>query len=178
MEKRPYRVRMFEAFARELRDLPSPRILELGSGPGFLAEQLLSTLQPSRYLMLDFSPAMHALARERLGAPSGVESVERSFKEPGWTRDLGVFDAVITMQAVHELRHKRHAVALHREVRTLLQGAGCYLVCDHFAGEGGMRNEELYMTCAEQCSALRAAGFREVHEVVRIGSLTLHRATP
>jgi predicted methyltransferase len=45
----------------------------------------------------------------------------------------------MTNQAVHELRHKRHARELHRQVARLLTPGGSYLVCDHFCGPGGGR---------------------------------------
>jgi hypothetical protein len=77
---------------------------------------------------------------------------------------------------VHELRHKRYAEALHSQVRHLLVPGGAYLVCDHFYGEGGMSNAQLYMTVKEQRDALRAAGFTQVDEVLLKGGLVLHRA--
>jgi trans-aconitate methyltransferase len=52
---------------------------ELGSGPGFLAERLLRRLPDAHYTALDFSPAMHELARgcRSVGpSPFGVQSPE------------------------------------------------------------------------------------------------------
>ena len=45
-EKRPWRAEFFEEFADELKTLRPPcrRVLELGSGPGFLASQLLDAM--------------------------------------------------------------------------------------------------------------------------------------
>jgi SAM-dependent methyltransferase len=180
MSKRPWRTEFFEAFASEMRSIGASgqRILELGSGPGFLAEHLLRTVPSLEYLALDFSPAMHELAAQRLGPlGSHVQFVERSFREPDWSNGLGQFGCVLTNQAVHELRHKRHAAELHRQVRSLLLPGGVYLVCDHFAGEGGMSNDQLYMSVAEQAAALEAAGFARVEQVLLKGGLVLHRAS-
>jgi SAM-dependent methyltransferase len=181
MEKRPYRAEFFAHFAAEL-SATSPaisRVLELGSGPGFLAEHLLKTLPGISYVMLDFSAAMHELAKVRLGGLTDrVEFVERSFKEPCWTKGLGQFEAVVTNQAVHELRHKRYASTLHSQVLlSLLREGGCYLVCDHFVGEGGMKNDRLYMSVEEQRLSLLTAGFSNVRQVLLKGSLVLHHAT-
>ena len=152
-------------------------MLELGSGPGFLAKFLLDALPGIRYTALDFSPAMHALAAERLGeARSRVSFVERSFREPTWMEGLGPFDHVVTNQAVHELRHKRHARALHEQVRQLLMPQGRYLVCDHFAGPGGMSNDQLYMSIEEQRVALLDAGFARVEPVLLKRGLMLYLA--
>ncbi|MEJ6004641.1 class I SAM-dependent methyltransferase [Paucibacter sp. AS339] len=180
LSKRPGRPEFFASFERALRQgTPARRrrVLELGSGPGFLAQHLLQALPELDYVALDFSPAMHSLARERLGDLSQrVQFIERSFKDPDWAQGLGSFDHVLTHQAVHELRHKRYAPALHRQVMALLKPGGDYLVCDHWAGAGGMSNDQLYMTVEEQVAALREAGFGIVEPVLIKGGLALHRA--
>ena len=117
------------------------------------------------------------MARQRLAGFDGrVRFVERDLRDPGWGEGLGRFHAVVTQQAVHELRHKRHAAALHAQARERLAPSGFYLVCDHFAGEGGMKNDQLYMTVEEQRASLHTAGYTQVREVLRKGGLVLHRA--
>lgn len=176
LARRPARPEFFDAFARLIgRD--GARVLELGSGPGFLAGHLLRALPGLDYVALDFSPAMHQLAAERLGDQAArVRFVERSFREPTWNEGLGPFDVVVTHQAVHELRHKDRAATLHAQVRPLLAPGGRYLVCDHFLGEGGLSNDQLYMTVDEQRDALRRAGFADVETVLVKGGLALHQA--
>lgn len=181
LQKRPWRPEFFEAFARQIRELcsPSASVLELGSGPGFLAAHLLEALPSVAYTALDFSAAMHALAQARLGdACQRVDFIVRDFKRADWAEGLLAHDAVVTHQAVHELRHKRHAATLHAQVRAGLSPQGLYLVADHFAGEGGMANDRLYMTVAEQKAALMAAGFGRVEQVLLKGGLVLHQARP
>jgi SAM-dependent methyltransferase len=177
--KRPWRSEFFAAFASAISDT-SPaidRVLELGSGPGFLAAELLSKLPSFEYVALDFSPAMHQLALARLGRLSSrVTFVERSFRGPEWANGLGRFGAVVTNQAVHELRHKRHAIGLHRQVREVLRPNGVYLVCDHFAGRDGMANDQLYMSVDEQRDILHTAGFTTVNLLLQRGGLVLHEA--
>ena len=180
MSKRPWRAEFFEAFSGLIGNAGdrSCRVLELGSGPGFLAEHLLRSHPAISYMALDFSAAMHELAAQRLGElGSRVEFVERSFRNPLWSQDLGSFEFVVSNQAVHELRHKRHATALHAQVRDLLSPEGQYLVCDHFFGEGGMSNDQLYMSIAEQKQALLSAGFVNVEEIMCKGGLVLHNAS-
>lgn len=180
MSKRPWRTEFFTAVASSIASAIGQvhRVLELGSGPGFLAEHLLRALPSVSYVALDFSPAMHELAVRRLGPlASRVQFVERSFREPEWSHGLGSFDCVVTNQAVHELRHKRHAVTLHRQVKAALAPGGCYLVCDHFAGEEGMKDDQLYMSVAEQRDALLTVGFVGVEQRLLKGGLVLHLAT-
>lgn len=179
LDKRPSRTNFFEAFAEQIRLHPRlvAKVLELGSGPGFLAEHLLATLPQISYTALDFSGAMHELARARLGKTAErVGFVEGNFKDEDWAYELGLFDCVVTHQAVHELRHKRHATQLHRQVATILSVGGLYLVCDHFSGSGGMVDDQLFMTQEEQKASLSAAGF-EVTELLKTeDTLSMYRA--
>jgi SAM-dependent methyltransferase len=176
---RPWRAEMFTVFADVLgRECAGRkcRVLELGSGPGFLAKQLLSTIDLD-YVALDFSAPMHDLARLHLGELSNrVQFVERSLRESAWPEGLGKYDYIITNQAVHELRHKRHAPVLHAQARELLLPGGGYLVSDHWLGEGGMKNAKMYMTAEEQREMLLLAGFAVVEQVAVKGDLVLHRA--
>jgi ubiquinone/menaquinone biosynthesis C-methylase UbiE len=180
MSKRPWRTEFFAQFAIQIASAPRSihRVLEIGSGPGFLAKHLLEALSGISYVLLDFSPAMHELARSRLtGLENKIQFIERDFKQEDWYEGLSRFDCVVTHQAVHELRHKRHATQLHSQVRGILEREGLYLVCDHFVGDGGMTNPQLYMSVEEQKQALLAAGFTQVEEILTRGGLVLHRAT-
>lgn len=178
--KRPWRTEFFAKFAVAIQSSPFTvnRVLELGSGPGFLADYLLQAMPTITYVALDFSAAMHQLAFKRLGAlTSRVRFVERSFKEQSWSQGLGLFEAITTNQAVHELRHKRYARALHSQAKELLAEGGKYLVCDHYVGEDGMKNDQLYMTVAEQREALIGAGFSRVEQLLLKGGVVLHSAS-
>jgi cyclopropane fatty-acyl-phospholipid synthase-like methyltransferase len=177
MEMRPWRADVFARIGDELARRGVRRILELGSGPGFLAAHLLGRLDIA-YVALDSSDAMHALARARLGALADrVTFATRDFREPTWPDDLGTFDAVVTMQAVHELRHKRRAPGLHAQVRGVLEPGGAYLVCDHIAGVPPTTNTSLYMTELEHLDALRSGGFAGVQQLARVHGLALFEAT-
>ena len=178
-EQRPGRNEILNRIAEEAaqRTCRSPLILELGSGPGVLAERILQRIPDARYTALDFSPAMHVLARTRLANfLDRIAFLERSFKLETWTEGLQPFDLVVTNQAVHELRHKKYAEKLHRQVRGLLKQDGSYLISDHFSDPGGLPSTELYMTMDEQIQALLGAGFVSVDRIVSKGSLVLHLA--
>ena len=175
---RPARREAFDGIVHQLRGLRLKplSILELGAGPGFLAERITMNLETAAYTALDFSAAMHALAKDRLGANAKrLRFVEGDFRQPGWTSGLGTFDAVVTMQAVHELRHKRHAPALYRQVGTVLCPGGSLLTCDHYVGDGAMTDRALFMTMDEHEAALHSAGFTNVHVLLQAGGLVLYR---
>lgn len=175
--KRPGRAEMLQRFVSELLLAGASNILELGSGPGFLVDLVLTSLPNVRYTALDFSAAMHSLATARLGERAGrVAWLERDFRAADWANGLGPYDAVITNQAVHELRHKSRATALHAAVRQILGGDGVYLFCDHWFGEGGMTNSELYMTKDEHSACLRNAGFATPELIATAGTLVFYRS--
>jgi SAM-dependent methyltransferase len=177
--KRPARDQFFQLFANQLASLGQQDIsvLELGSGPGFLAERILQAMPHAEYTALDFSPAMHDLARERLGKFSGgVRFVEANFTAPDWNLGLPAVDAVVSMQSVHEVRHKANVPALYASVRTVLRRGGLFLVCDHYAGEDAQSDTALYMTLQEQHQALVAARFSDVKMLLQDSGLALWRA--
>jgi len=179
MEKRPWREEFFRAIAREVvASIPGClAVLELGSGPGFLARHILEASPSITYVALDFSSAMHSLAEKHLGALADrVQFLEVDFKSPHWSAGLPTFDAVVSVQAVHELRHKRHAPSLYLAIRTLLRSGGIFLMCDHFIGRGEMSDAALYMTPEEHERALRAGGFTQVDRLLQKGGLVLFRA--
>ncbi len=177
MAKRPWRVDFFARFTEQVSALSGKRVLELGSGPGFLARVILASVPGVDYTLLDFSAAMHDLAIERLGELArNARFIRADFRARDWVNGLPRFDAVVTMQAVHELRHKSRAEALHRQVQGLLARGGVYLVCDHYLGPDGMSNDQLYMTVSEQRECIERAGYSHVRELMCQRGLVLHRA--
>ena len=71
-------------------------LLELGSGPGHLARAICADTTVSDYVSIDYSPAMHDLARQHLGTlAEGVRFEVRDFRRPDWTLGLGPLDVPI-----------------------------------------------------------------------------------
>ena len=179
MARRPYRAQFFAAFVAAICDQfsQSVSLLELGSGPGHLAEQILRYCEVSRYVALDFSAAMHDLARERLGTlASKVEFVEHDFRATDWPKGLGLFDCVVTMQAAHETRHKRHLPDFLSRARQCLVPGGMLLYCDHYWEAGTGKNPQLDVSAEEQPIALRNAGFTRVEKLLDMGGMALFAA--
>ena len=124
---------------------------------------------------MDFSEPMLALSRERLAAFPAASFVLASFKSEDWTRRVGGrFDCVVSMQAVHELRHKRHAPRLYEQIYQVLAVPGLVLVCDHTPFDDSAKSVALYMTEQEQQQALSDARFTNVHVKLATNSLRLY----
>jgi SAM-dependent methyltransferase len=171
--RRPYRPRFFAAFCAALASRPKLRILELGSGPGHLAREILAHCDVHTYVALDFSPAMHAIAAEHLGELARrVTFVTRDFRETSWPDALGTFDAVVTLQAAHETRHKRHLVPLLERARTVVAPGGVLLYADHYL-TSDTKLPALLPARADQPLALERAGFVEIDLRYEEGTMAL-----
>jgi trans-aconitate methyltransferase len=166
--KRPWRATIFEHFVAIVGSAATatPRVLELGSGPGFLAEQVLGRC-PSvgLYTLVDFSEAMLEQSRRRLELhTTRTQFVRADFKTAEWPGLVkGPFDFVLSLQAVHELRHKRHAVRLYAQLLSLLSPVAEVVICDHLPeGAHTPRHRVLYMNIDENLAAFAQAGFSNV----------------
>ena len=73
--QRPFREEFFEAINAQLGllEVSCLSAIELGAGPGFLALHILTRRPNIHYTLLDFSSAMHTLAKRRLEPLDSVE---------------------------------------------------------------------------------------------------------
>ena len=163
---KPWRVPMRTRFAELIAMLPPrSRVLELGSGPGLLAECVLERCgNLASYTLLDFSDHMLALSRDRLQRFPIAQFVNANFKNSHWIQALDPpYNAVIAMQSVHEIRHKRHIPGLYRQLPQILFPGGTVAVCDWTPEDSDVLwRRSLFLTLEEQIDALTAAGFADV----------------
>jgi cyclopropane fatty-acyl-phospholipid synthase-like methyltransferase len=174
--KRPLRVQIRRAIVDQLRLLaPGSRVLELGSGPGLLAEQvLLHCTAIAKYTLLDFSEPMLEMSRGRVARYPSAEFVNADFRSAGWMQCLTLpYDAIVSMQAVHEVRHKRHVPKLYGQVYGLLAGGGRFLIADRIPEDDLPRSAALFMTEQEQTRALADAGFHDIRVLMSGDALVL-----
>ena len=176
--RKPFRQSFRAAFCAALSERRQLRILELGSGPGELAREILLRCDVASYTALDWSQAMHDIAAEHLGELADrVSFIVRDFREPTWPANLGPFDAIVTQQAVHETRHRRHALPLFQRARTLLVPGGLLLYCDGYLGDPAGELAALSLAREDQPRVLEGAGFSDVRLLHDEGKLVLYRAT-
>ncbi|HEY2482755.1 MAG TPA: class I SAM-dependent methyltransferase [Caulobacteraceae bacterium] len=180
LTRKPWRPRFFQVFADALNaQFKGPfEAAELGSGPGQLAREILTNCPLSAYHAVDFSPAMHEIARETLGdAAAKVRFLIRDFRQPDWTEGLSV-DAVVTLQAAHEVRHRDHLPALFRSIRSILRPGGLLLYCDTHNDAGDPARTALFLTRREQDAALTSAGFGRTRLLLDENEMALWAAEP
>jgi SAM-dependent methyltransferase len=177
--RRPYRPRFFERFCLELsRYFHDPiKLIELGSGPGHLAREILSNCSVETYSAVDFSPVMHSLAREHLGPlASRATYIVADFRHNEWLTEIAPADALVTMQAAHEMRHKSRLPQFLRHAHAAIRPGGMILFCDHYAEAGGMKRSDLFVFRDQQPELLSEAGFCAVRPVHDEGGMALYAA--
>jgi SAM-dependent methyltransferase len=154
------------------------RILELGSGPGHLAERILFYRSDvERYVLFDSSDAMHHLAREELQPYAAVtEYITADLGSRDAFAKLGTFSVVVTLSAVLELRDKRQVKALYKRAFDVLERSGHFLVCIRSAADPSAANPDLFMTPGEQWASLAAAGFRSIEAILHSHGMSLYAA--
>ncbi len=102
-----------------LRRSPGCRVLDLGAGTGLLSEALVASEPDLSVELLDGSPEMLKLARERLGGSVCAVHVQ-DLREP---LPDGPFDAVVSALAIHHLEHSDQRQLLARIHERLAPGA-------------------------------------------------------
>jgi SAM-dependent methyltransferase len=122
---------------------------------------------------------MLELSRQRLTRyATQTRFVRGDFKSDVWPTTVGgPFDFVCSLQAVHELRHKRHAPRLYQQLRSVVAPGGTVVICDHLPEIAVKpRHHLLYMTLDEQIQALTNAGFVAPHVLRNEHHMAMYRA--
>ncbi len=152
----------------------SPRVVELACGAGFLAEALFRQIPAARFCGFDLSPHLLEFARRRLApdenSPLTKKEVEfqrvdlvnddweQVLSKLGWA---GKVDAVISMQALHDLGGLEQQTDVLTRSRKVLHAGGQLVYGDLL-----LKSEDPHpsrFTVAQHQEMLRAAGFAPVH---------------
>jgi SAM-dependent methyltransferase len=180
-EYRPERKRLFEVFAAEAARIKKGAlsVFELGCGPGFFAEALLKNCEIAGYTLVDFSPQMLDLSRSRLAKfQDRTVFIQADFKKADWAAGIRAgFDLIVSLQAVHELRHASRIPKLYSQLYSLLVPGGSILICDHVnsSSPSGHRAAH-FMTVEEHLATFKEAGFIKPREICPAADLSLMAA--
>jgi SAM-dependent methyltransferase len=115
-----------------------PLVLDLGCGPGSLADRLLDRLPAATVVAIDADPVLLALGRAAAAGP-GLRFADLDLREPGWTAALNLdrpVDAAVSTTALHWLSPAELA-ALYAELATVLRPGGVLVNGDHLADADG-----------------------------------------
>lgn len=143
----------------------SALIVELGSGPGFFAERLLTAMPKVRYIGLDTSAPMRSLAATRL-APFGPRAklMHADITSPDWQKTVGSrIGAIVTTWALHDLGGEAFTADVYRTSRAALAEGGMLINGDFVKPVGATQAYEPgRFTVARHVELLRNAGFSRV----------------
>ncbi len=147
----------------------SPRVIELACGAGYLAEFLVRQSTDVRYCGFDLSAHLLDFARRRLAPDRNAEIYFRQADLVGsdWTDLLlrmgwtGQVDAVISLQALHDLGGPEQQTAVLAQAREQLRPGGVLAYGDLLLD--GDNPHPRRFTAAQHQQMLRAAGFFKSH---------------
>lgn len=121
------------------------RLLDIGCGDGFFAEELLKDFSPATVTLSDGSPDMLKAAQEKLKDRPNVEYLQASFQKIiEYDLFTGNFDFIYSSYAIHHLQladKKR----LYSKIYNLLNPGGCFVHNDVIAPLSA-RVEKWYLT--------------------------------
>jgi tRNA (cmo5U34)-methyltransferase len=122
-----------EGYDAVLELLPSTigRVLDLGTGDGYVVSLIRQVHPHAAAVAADFSTEMLDAARARFHDIEGVEVVEHDLDDP-LPASWGTFDAVVSAFAIHHLVDARKR-ALYGEVFDRLNHGGVFCNLEHVA---------------------------------------------
>jgi SAM-dependent methyltransferase len=171
----PERVEVMQHIIEQIKVLPfpKPQVLELGSGPGLLAELLLREAPQVTYTGIDSSELLLAFAGSQL-APFGRRArlIGADLKGDGWLNQLPAeIHAIVSLQSLHDLDDEDQIKRIHGLARRLLAPGGLLLNADFVISpdetEPGHPGR---LSVARHLEMLQAYGFERVACTLRQGA--------
>lgn len=130
-EPTPERLRLFKLITSQLKQaIPSDgNIVELGIGPGYLANYLLERAPRASYCGIDFSLPMLEIAQERLqGFSSRVTYMQADLVEEAWEKKIAKpVHAIISTWALHDLGSPKNINTVYERSYSALVKSGILL---------------------------------------------------
>ncbi len=105
----------------------APYVVDLGSGPGSLAQRLLDRLPQARVTAIDLDPVLLAIGRNALGDHGGrLQWLDADLRSRWNAREDGPVDAAVSTTALHWLQPNALA-SLYRHLGTVLAPGGVFV---------------------------------------------------
>jgi SAM-dependent methyltransferase len=120
------------------------RLVELGIGPGYLAEFLLAKLPGIHYVGVDFSLPMLALAQARLSSyQERIQLMQANLITDKWWYTIPQpINAIITTWALHDLGSPQHTAHVYRSCHNILPPGSLLLDGDFIKPDGATQEYE------------------------------------
>ena len=137
LKHNPFRNEQIQAIldASEILNKNTPKVLDIGCGPGILGRKMLEAKPSTRYVGIDGDPVVLEAMRHLLKG-SGATSILADFRRAEWTKKhLGQFDAVVSLTALHWLS-QQHQKAAYRAAFDVLKPGGTLTIGDPYVPQG------------------------------------------
>ena len=160
----PDRLKLFNVILSELQSQvpPSGCLVELGIGPGYLADYLLKEMPGIHYCGVDFSGPMLDIARQRLKQHSTrVTYVQTDLVEDDWWTDIPTtVNAIVSTWALHDLGSQENVEVVYRNCAKVLRDGGMLLNGDFIKPDKAIYEYEPgRFEIAKHIEMLRRVGF-------------------
>ena len=167
----PERLELFDVILSELESHipPSECVVELGIGPGYLAEHLLKVMPEMHYYGVDFSGPMLDIARRRLRPYSDrVACVQADLVQDDWWSALPTpVGAIVSSWALHDLGSQENVESVYRRCAELLRDGGMLLNGDFIKPDEAIYEYEPgRFEIARHIEILHAVGFEQAECLV------------
>jgi len=167
----PERLELFDVILSELKSQvpPSGCVVELGVGPGYLADHVLRVMAEIHYYGVDFSGPMLDIARQRLRQYSTrVAYVQADLLKDNWWAALPAsVNAIVSSWALHDLGSQNSVELVYKSCAEVLQDGGMLLNGDFIKPDKAMHEYEPgRFEIARHIEILRSVGFQHAECLV------------
>ncbi|MCZ6749396.1 MAG: class I SAM-dependent methyltransferase [SAR324 cluster bacterium] len=167
----PERLELFNIILSELKSrFPLKScVVELGIGPGYLADHLLRMMPEIQYYGVDFSSPMLDIARQRLSPHSArVTYVQADLVKDNWWADIPTpVNAIVSTWTLHDLGSQENVEVVYKSSAQVLQDGGLLLNGDFIKPDKAIYEYEPgRFEIAKHIAILRRAGFKSAECLV------------
>jgi len=167
----PERLELFNIILSELKSrFPLKScVVELGIGPGYLADHLLRMMPEIQYYGVDFSSPMLDIARQRLSPHSArVTYVQADLvKDNCWADIPTPVNAIVSTWTLHDLGSQENVEVVYKSSAQVLQDGGLLLNGDFIKPDKAIYEYEPgRFEIAKHIAILRRAGFKSAECLV------------
>ncbi len=167
----PERLELFNVMLSELKlhIPPNGCVVELGIGPGYLADYLLSAMPEIQYYGVDFSRPMLDIAQQRLKLHSDRAAYLQAdlVKDNWWTGIPASVNAIVSTWALHDLGSQQKVELVYKSCAQVLQDRGMLLNGDFIKPDKAIYEYEPgRFEIAKHIEILRRVGFKKAECLV------------
>jgi ubiquinone/menaquinone biosynthesis C-methylase UbiE len=161
----PERIELFNIILSELKSQIPPNgcVVELGIGPGYLADHLMRAMPDIQYYGIDFSAPMLDIAQQRLRPHSArISYVQASLVKDNWWTGISMpVNAIVSTWALHDLGSQENVEVVYKSCAQVLQDGGMLLNGDFIKPDKSTHEYEAgRFEITKHIEILRRVGFK------------------